>query len=163
MKMMQTVNNTPTMKSRCQHTDQKGQVSMTEINRMKVKEADVEKEIMTQAEDYTKLVNRKMTKFINRIGGRSIMPDEDKTRQRLLQHSAIAMEIKPQQDLKRRMKRVCDKLLNNFGKMSYDEEENICRVGKELLDRATKSNERRVSKSLMSWIDKTDELTGRCI
>ena len=46
--------------------------------------------------------------------------------------------------------------------MSNDEEENICRSGKVLLDRAMKLNKSRVSKSLMSWMEKTDELMGRC-
>ena len=64
--------------------------------------------------------------------------------------------------LEKEMKRVCNTLLNNFGKMSNDEEENICRVGKLLLDRAMKLNKSRVSKSLMSWMEKTDKLMGRC-
>ena len=46
--------------------------------------------------------------------------------------------------------------------MSNDEEVNICRVGNVLLDRAMKLKKSRVSNSLRSWMDKTDELMGRC-
>ena len=39
------------------------------------------------------------------------------------------------------MKRICDTLLNNFGKMLNNKEESIYRVGKVLLDRAMQLND----------------------
>ena len=55
------------------------------------------------------------------------------------------------------MKRVCDALLNNFGKLSNNEEKSICSAGNVLLDRAMRLKTSRVSNSMRSWMEKTDE------
>ena len=64
--------------------------------------------------------------------------------------------------LTRRMKETCDKLYHKFGKATSSEEEDMCKIGKTLIDEALKSNEKRTNKILMSWIDQTNELIGRC-
>ena len=60
------------------------------------------------------------------------------------------------------MKETCDKLYHKFGKTTSNEEEDMCKIGKALIDEALKSNEKRTNKTLMSWIDQTNELIGRC-
>ena len=172
-------NNTPTMRSRCQHTDQKGQVSMTEIDQWRnrseyntiMQQLERGDQKIKSAWDEVAKIIRYMAKYIIsiRLGGRqNITQRENKTIQTLEEWSNISIRKlkylkKAETDyLEKEMKRVCNTLLNNFGKMSNDEEENICRSGKVLLDRAMKLNKSRVSKSLMSWMEKTDKLMGRC-
>ena len=80
------LNKTPTMRSRCQHTDQKGQVSMTAIDQWRdrseytkiiqsLKRGDKKKK--EALNEVTKVTNE-MKEFIYRIGRRSITPEEDK-------------------------------------------------------------------------------------
>ena len=92
MKMMQTVNNTPTMRSRCQHTDQKGQVSMTEIDRWRdrseytkiMQSLERGDQVKKSAQDGVKKVIGHMTEFIIRLGGRqSTTPRENEMEQQL--------------------------------------------------------------------------------
>ena len=117
------------------------------------------KEVLNEV---TKVTNE-MIEFINRIGRQSITPEEDKQRQRLLIWNRVAngmyrfMKEEETEFLEVNMKRECDALLNNFGKLSNNEEQNICSVGNILLDRAMRLKKSRVSKSLrIGWIRQTN-------
>ena len=67
---------------------------------------------MKRAEDKVKVINQMMTEFIDKIGRRSITPEEDKVQQQLQQVATTAVrlleeagELVPQEYLKRRMKK----------------------------------------------------------
>ena len=103
---------------------------------------------MTGVQNARGKIKQKMKGFVNRIGGRSETPSiED------------GLTDQGYQDyLARRMKEICDKLYENFGKETNKEDENMCAIGKALIDEALRSNEKRRSQSQMSWIDQTDKL-----
>ena len=62
----------------------------------------------------------------------------------------------------RRLKEVCNKLYSKFGKTTNEEEENMCAIGKCLINEALLCNETKTNNKLMSLINMTDELMGRC-
>ena len=117
-------------------------------------------------------IHQKMRAFINRIGGRCITPKEDELRQTLLKMSNNVTQLRDianqehtaayQEFIAAGMKAICDKILRRYGKTTDEEDANICREGKTLIDMAIRSNDKMNNKALRSLIDKTDELMGRC-
>ena len=106
---------------------------------------------MTRAQNARGKIQQKMKGFVNRTDGRSKMPD---IKNRLT-------DVGYQDYLAQRMKEICDKLYK-FGTATNKEDENMCAIGKALIDEALRSSKQRRSKSLMSWIDQMDKLIGRC-
>lgn len=136
----------------------------TEITRAKNTPVKITDE-MTKALKAKDKINQEMKEFRKRISGRSMTPKENELEKVLIQQSNIVDEQRDkayQNYLAARMKEVCDILYNTFGKATNEEEENMCREGQSLIERAMRSNEKRRNNILMSWIDKTDELMGRC-
>ena len=60
------------------------------------------------------------------------------------------------------MQEICDKIIRRYDKTTDQEDENLCREGITILDMAIRSNKQTINTTLMSLIDKTDELMGRC-
>ena len=72
------------------------------------------------------------------------------------------MNVEYQSHIADGMKELCDKIMRRYGKTTDEEDANICREGKALIDIAIRSNEEMSNRLLQSLIDKTDELMGRC-
>ena len=99
---------------------------------------------MTGVQNARGKIKQKMKGFVNRIGGRSETPS---IKDRLT-------DERYQDYLARRMKEICDKLYSKFGKETSKEEENMCAIGKALIDEALKSNEKIRRNNILPYFKK---------